>query len=251
MGDILDDLTKAVPAVLALGAVLVYGLLILAYSQFYTELGVRPSEVGLQYGPGIGGIAGVAIVLLVGSAIIWSLYAAFAVIRAAVRRPRVAAPDAQTSRRSGRAKLKELAELWPDHLRDRRAVAGRVITIILAVSVVFGLYMLIVADRQADTVKEGGVIEPWRFLFGVEVLAVRADPAEVQILSRGSTDAQLPPVRLPVGDLFYLGRSDGMVVLYEAGQRGEQHVWHLPTSAVSVRASNCETKHSRTDPLCD
>jgi hypothetical protein len=229
----------------------VYGLLILAYSQFYTELGVRPSEVGLQYGPGIGGIAGVAIVLLVGSATTWILYAAFELVMAAVRRPRGAAPDAQPSRRGGRAKLRELADLWPDHLRDRRAIAGRVITIILAVSLVFGFYMLIVADRQADTVKEGGVIEPWRFLFGVEVLAVRADPATVQTISRGSTDSQPPLMRLPADDLFYLGRSDGMVVMYEAGQRGEQHVWHLPASGVSVRASNCETKHSATDPLCN
>ena len=64
--------------------------------------------------------------------------------------------------------------------------------------------MLIVADRHADTVKEGGVIEPWRFLFGVEVLAVRADPATVQTISRGSTDSQPPLMRLPADDLFYL-----------------------------------------------
>ena len=50
-----------------------------------------------------------------------SLYAAFELVRAAVRRPRGAAPDARPSRRGGRAKLRELADLWPDHLRDRRA----------------------------------------------------------------------------------------------------------------------------------
>jgi hypothetical protein len=127
----------------------------------------------------------------------------------------------------------------------------RLISIILAVSVVFGFYMLIVADEQADTVKEGGVIEPWRFLFGIEILALRADPATVQAANRGSAGPELPLVRLPPRDLFYLGRSSGMVVLYEAGQRGEQHVWHLPASAVSVRASNCETKRSGKDPLCD
>jgi hypothetical protein len=228
----------------------VYGLLILAYSQFYTELGVRPSEVGLQYGPGIGGIAGVAVVLLFSSAAVCIVYVAFELARAAVRRPRRARRNPQTRGGNADSKIERLANLWPDHLRDRRAIGGRVITIILAVSLAFGLYMLTVADKRADTVKEGEVIEPWRFWFGVEILTVRADPAAVQLVSRGRTDSQLPPVRLPAGDLFYLGRSDGMVVLYKAGQQGKQRVWHLPASAVSVRASNCETKHSAKDPLC-
>jgi hypothetical protein len=228
----------------------VYGLLILAYSQFYAELGVRPSEVGLQYGPGIGGIAGVAIVLVLASAGVCILYAAVELARSAFRRPPRPAPHRRAAG-DGRTKVEELWALWPDHLRDRRTIAVRVIVITLTVSLVFGSYMLVVADRQADTVKEGGVIEPWRFLFGIEVLGVRADPAAVQPVSRSRTDAEPAPRRLPVGDLFYLGRSDGTVVLYEAGRKGEQHVWHLPASAISVRASNCETKHSARDPLCD
>jgi hypothetical protein len=59
-----ETLLKSAPVAFALGGAAVYGLLTIAYSKFYSELGVRPSEVGLEFGPGLGGIAGVTIVLV-------------------------------------------------------------------------------------------------------------------------------------------------------------------------------------------
>jgi hypothetical protein len=53
------------PVGVALGAGVVYGLLILAYSEFYKELGVRPADVGLDYGRGLGGAAGLALLAVV------------------------------------------------------------------------------------------------------------------------------------------------------------------------------------------
>jgi hypothetical protein len=57
-------LVDGVPAALALGALTVYGVLIAGYSQFYAELGVRPTEVGLVFAPALGGIAGTTVVLV-------------------------------------------------------------------------------------------------------------------------------------------------------------------------------------------
>src|SRR5919106_5359470 len=60
-----DFALKAFPVGVALGAGAVYGLLILAYSEFYKELGVRPADVGLDYGRGLGGAAGLALFAVV------------------------------------------------------------------------------------------------------------------------------------------------------------------------------------------
>lgn len=37
-----------IPAIVAVGAALAYGVLILSYSEFYAEPGVRPGDVGLE-----------------------------------------------------------------------------------------------------------------------------------------------------------------------------------------------------------
>jgi hypothetical protein len=60
----LGDIGSLTPAIVAVGAALVYGLLIVPYSEFYAELGVRPSEVGLELGPGLGGIVGIAVLVI-------------------------------------------------------------------------------------------------------------------------------------------------------------------------------------------
>ncbi|HEV2061050.1 MAG TPA: hypothetical protein VGR11_16990, partial [Solirubrobacteraceae bacterium] len=70
------DVGSLIPAIVAVGAALGYGVLILSYSEFYAELGVRPGDVGLEFGPGLGGIAGVAVLLIGGGAAAGFLYVA-------------------------------------------------------------------------------------------------------------------------------------------------------------------------------
>src|SRR5690349_7173458 len=60
---------QRVAAVVALGGVLVFGVLLLAYAQFYRELGVSLNDVGVEYGKALGGAAGLTIVGLLSTPI--------------------------------------------------------------------------------------------------------------------------------------------------------------------------------------
>ena len=149
--NVLEEIARALPAAFAVGAALVYGLLILAYSEFYSELGVRPSEVGLQYGPGVGGIAGVAIVVVI--VVVMSLLLFFVGRRA-------------------------YARLAPEKLPRRRSPVSVLMVSLVVVSVcvlVAGLFAR-AANTRADRVKQGLPVEPVR-IAGIELLSVRADLA--------------------------------------------------------------------------
>ena len=61
---------RRVTAAVALGGVLIFGALLLAYGQFYRELGVSLSDVGVEYGKALGGAAGLTIVLLISTTVI-------------------------------------------------------------------------------------------------------------------------------------------------------------------------------------
>jgi hypothetical protein len=218
--NVLQEIAGALPAALAVGAALVYGLLILAYSEFYSELGVRPSEVGLQYGPGIGGIAGVAIIVVL--VVVASLLVFFAA--RSVYRNRV-----------------------PKELRRARSPV-LVLTICLVVSLFcIGVAMLFTraANTRADQVKQGLPVEPVR-IFGLEFLSVRADLANVKATNLNA--APTPVLKKLRGreKLLYLGRTSSTLVLYDANA---QSSWHVPASAVAVRVANCETRRA-TDPDC-
>jgi len=218
--NVVEEVTSALPAALALGAALVYGLLILAYSEFYSELGVRPSEVGLQYGPGVGGIAGVAIVLLV--VVVISLLL-FVIVRRAF--PRIAAKESE----EGRSPL------------FLATVCLVVVSVCISVAALFAR----AANSRADRVKLGLPVEPVR-IAGIELLSVRADLAEVtptDLNARPSSGLEHLRGR---EKLLYLGRNSGTLVLYDANT---QSSWHVPASALAVRVANCETRHA-TDPDC-
>jgi hypothetical protein len=66
------DQAQKVTAVLALGGVLIFGALLLAYGQFYRELGVSLNDVGVEYGEALGGAAGLTIVLLISTTVVAS-----------------------------------------------------------------------------------------------------------------------------------------------------------------------------------
>jgi hypothetical protein len=215
------DIVAALPAALAVGAAAVYGLLIVSYSQFYSELGVRPSEVGLEYGPGLGGIAGIAITLLilVGAAtlVAWLLV-----------------------RRLSGSPIGRRYSKW--------LVAFLIVYMCLGLVILFSN----AANERADQAKNGNPVEPIEIL-GVELLALRADRARVVLVDPKAEQTQaygqLKTAREPKDrkKLLYLGRSGGTLVVYEVDR---QSVWHLPASSFAVRALNCETTLPGRDPAC-
>lgn len=218
---VLEDISGALPAVLAVGAALVYGLLIVAYSEFYSELGVRPSDVGLQYGPGIGGIAGVALLLVIAAAISLILFVA-------VRRIVEALTGTELARRGRRVVI---------------AASAAVLVVCLLGAVGFAMW----ANDRADDVKAGKVVEPYRFL-GIELLSVRADLVHVK--PTGSTadgGSVLAGLHRRQKRLRYLGRNAGTLVFYDTKM---QSSWHVPASMLAVHVANCETQRAEF-PRCD
>lgn len=218
--NVLEEIARALPAAFAVGAALVYGLLILAYSEFYSELGVRPSEVGLQYGPGVGGIAGVAIVVVI--VVVMSLLLFFVGRRA-------------------------YARLAPEKLPRRRSPVSVLMVSLVVVSVcvlVAGLFAR-AANTRADRVKQGLPVEPVR-IAGIELLSVRADLAHVKPTDRNAARSSGLEKLRGRDKLLYLGRTSSTLVLYDANS---QNSWHVPASAVAVRVANCETQRA-TDPGC-
>ena len=243
-----EALSKGVPLALTVGAVLVYGLVTLAYSQFYDELGVRPSEVGLQYGQGLSGIPGVAVVVIGASVILFALFVLILVIVAVLRRvTRVIRPSGPKKGEKTLGHPPKHESVWPLWLAKPRAIWLTAVSIVGVVTLLALVTFLQRANSQADDVKRGEFVEPLRKL-GIEILSFRADPARVVPLA---PERDPPSIldrlsKVPRG-LFYLGRSGGTVVIYDSRS---QHVWQIPSSSVTVEESNCETKKSRNDVLC-
>jgi hypothetical protein len=73
------DVLSDAAGVIAVIGVMVYGLLAAAYDKFYSELGLTPADVGVQYGKTLGGAAALAVLasLLIGllSLTVWAILA--------------------------------------------------------------------------------------------------------------------------------------------------------------------------------
>jgi hypothetical protein len=218
------DQAEKLSRIVALGGVLVYGVLLLAYEQFYRELGVGLSDVGVEYGKALGGAAGLTIVLLVLTAVLVGILHLI-----------VAAVFLFTGRRDGRN-----------------------LSFVLAFVATFGLLVLIAAlllphwaTARADAVKKGHPIQPlrlppWGHSLRVVILAIRADPAEVQLTQGERASTLRTTVEGLKKPLFYLGEAKGQTVLYEADT---QRAIFIPSSLVVLQTSNCET-HRSPDRIC-
>jgi hypothetical protein len=102
------------------------------------------------------------------------------------------------------------------------------------------------ANTRADDVKKGRPVEPLRIGPGLrdfiplEVLDVHADPV-LAIASLRSGEGVPPRLEdaQKDGHLFYIGRSTGSAVLYDART---QHSFVVPATSLVFELSNCETK---------
>lgn len=219
---------------LALAGLAVYGILVLAYSEFFQELGINPADVGVDYGKTLGGAAGLALV-----ATIVVLVAAAWLVRGAIGK--LLQPDREP-----------LTGAWLTQ-----------ITVAIATAVLLASLILLhnKADSYADRIKSGRRVEPYRLskiplLNDIELLAIRSEPAIVRPIQRRRT---LPKCgRENAGRsaleklacrsrLLYLGQSKGVTVVYDPIQ---QRALYIPTAAALVATVNCETRRAQHFRLC-
>jgi hypothetical protein len=209
----LKDLGALIPATVAIGAALVYGVLIVSYSEFYAELGIRPGDVGLELGPGLGGIVGVAVLLLVAMALL-------CVYLYAVSR-------------------------WLARGQRTRFVVSFIVGVLLAVVVI--AWLLNGAARDAAARARAGTPVGPLTLLGLEVVALRADRAELHPADPKAADAAAYLALRDEERLMYLGRFGTSLVLYDPEQ---QSSWQVPASMFTVRTLNCDRNVEGRDPAC-
>lgn len=205
-----QTIATVVTAVVAIGGLLLYALLSTLYGQFYGSLGIDPGEVGLTYANTISGASGLVLIVAVSATVITCLgwYA----------------------------------------LRSKER-AGGVLGILSAVAVA-SLGALILTGMQASdvgpaaAVKSGEPVRPAQ-LGPFVMLPIHADPATVSAI--GKPPEQTKAIDALAGrTLFYLGRSNGVVVLYDSDSH---QVLHLPEAVIVLTIKNCETRKSA-DPIC-
>jgi hypothetical protein len=209
------------PALLAASAVVLYGYLAIAYENFYRNLGVDPSDVGLSYTGILARSVGFVVSCLLALLLVFLPILSFI------------APEAERQRNPGRV--------------------GGIIALAAMLFLLGLVNPLLDASDAAIDVRAGKPAGPIRFaglLGGVTpgpalvVLAIRGDPATVEPAGK---PGDAPAVALLQSRrLLYLGQSSGTAVLYDA--TGQQAVY-LPTGSVILHVSNCTTKRSP-DPVC-
>jgi len=200
------DQAQKITALVALAGVLIFGVLLLAYGQFYRELGVSLNDVGVEYGKALGGAAGLTIVLLFATGI-------------------VAAVVWFAAGRVGR------------HVSVVPTMFGTFALLALIAAVGLPRW----ANARASAVKHGKPVESVRIL-GVEILSVRAAPAVVQIAQGDQASELSKSVRALEQPLFYLGQGRGQVILYD---QPKQQAIFIPQNLVALlRVTNCETHRS-------
>jgi MFS family permease len=259
------DLPSAALGAVAVIGVLVYGLLAAAYDKFYSELGLTPADVGVQYGKTLGGAAALAVLasILVGALtllILWLNRVQRASQR--VRRVRrlfaplvlvivVAASLVAYLTRGLLAALTVAAAvalisysiLFEEREQWRLGMAiGAAITVSWFILAAF---MAHEADITADKVKDGFWVEP-PGSGGLVILSVRAMPIELS--SAGTTPEDQRFVQdVREHRLLFLGQSNGQLVVYDATA---QEALILPAADFRAPIINCETVRQQ-DSRCN
>jgi hypothetical protein len=201
-------------AILAVGAVVVYGYLSICYEVFYGHLGVNPADVGLSYAGTLARSAGFVVAFLTGAVLLFPLLP-FA-------RPNSPPPG-----------------------NVRRKLGLLILAFALALVSAVGLSS---AQAAASKVEAGKPVNPpdieGPIPIPLVVLAIHADPATVEPTGkRGDSPAA---ERLRGRELLYLGQSDGTMVLYDAAARRAVYV---PASSIILHVADCDAKPPP-DPAC-
>jgi hypothetical protein len=209
-------------SLLAISAILGYIILRLAYGQFYSGLGVDPSDVGLGYANTIANSADFLLYAILS-------YVVIAAIAAVVVGVLTFIVDRDFRRWRERFKHTILSSV------------PRVLMLLLLASFVRFLY---IGTANAQAVREGRPVAYNRigpFLVG---LGAGAQPAVVRPTGKPSETRSI--AQLSGRTLFYLGKADGIAVLYDVKS---QSAIYVPLSAAVIEVSNCRVAEP-VDPIC-
>jgi hypothetical protein len=217
----------ALPPVLALVAVLLYGYLSIAYDQFYRRLGVDLSDVGLSYTGVLARSSGFVVAYLLGVALLVGLVV------------------------TSRLHVDQRRRLDPAKAaRDARLLGAvtAVVALLLAATLVFPLVDAGNAAHKAQVgipvgpVRQRGYLGP---ISELPIVAIRADLATVEPAGKPG-DAPAAD-RLRGSHLLYLGQSGGTVVLYDPAV---QQAVYVPAASIILRVLNCDGALASKLPDC-
>ena len=227
-----QDVVGHLPAVLALGGVLVYAYLSIGYELFYSRLGVDANDVGLSYAGVLAHAVGFVVVYLF---ILTALYAGIVLAKVDLARQR-GERDQQRGKK-------------PAASRPRPSFVATMAVVLLAIFIVNSLrYPLLDAGDAARDVQTGRPVSPIRYagesnsplpIPRLPLLAIHADPATVE--PAGKPGDAPAAERLHGRELLYLGRAHGTVVLYDPDPAVQQAVY-VPASSIILRVSNCNAE---------
>jgi len=259
-----DVLSASVGAIAVIG-VMVYGLLAAAYDKFYSELGLTPADVGVQYGKTLGGAAALAILasLLMGLLLLL-IWAILTVTQRLTRRTRwelvafigavllVACVAIGLTRGwlavlpLGAASVLILFGLIA-RFNERWRVAMAIVAAVALSWLILATLVAHEADKTADRVKDGYWVEP-PGSGGLIIFSVRAMPV-VQLSYAGSSDEDQEFTQsVSQHRLLFLGQSNSQLVIYDAT---DQVSLILPAAQFRAPILNCETIRQEKSSLCD
>lgn len=197
-----------------------YGVLRFAYGIFYRKLGTTPEEVGLSYSD----ILSQSIVGLAGY-LVWN-----AGVVLALTAITVGPWWALHRRKSSADQMKHPLERYVARIAAASCSVAALATLVL---------IPVVANSRADDIIGGFQTSPVAF-GAFEVLPLRADPAVAT-----STSREMRPLLDQC--VLYLGRSDGLVVLFDPN---EQETIRVPTSSTAVRVLTWSIGLTTDEPPC-
>jgi hypothetical protein len=204
---------------LVTAAVLVYGLLSLAYERFYQALRIRPGDVGLTFGTTLSRSAGFIVVLAIAGTLV-----------AVATRLLLAGPRRRLHAQVDRAQ--------PFHnSRDFVIMLGCGVTVALLAVYTAAAISSSAASYTAKATaaaQSGHPVRPLQ-LYGLPLLAIQADSAVVWPTNKART---LPGIwDLHDRPVLYLGQTEGMAVLYDPGHG---RVVYAPMSLIVMHINDCD-----------
>jgi hypothetical protein len=216
------DTLGHLPAILAVGAVVLYAHLSICYDRFYRGLGVDPADVGLSYSGTLARSVGFVVVNLMFLGLV-ALEGAW---------------------------LTRTLRFRPTDRRIRLISTVNAFTLVLAgVYLFLGLLEPYVdAGRATNAVKAGRPVAPVataRIPFPTPpILAIHADPTSIEPSGKPGDSPAVD--RLQGRKLLYLGQSGGTVILYDADV---DRAAYVPAGSIILHVANCDAKPPP-DPAC-
>lgn len=220
----LKTLVKIVRAVLPASVLILATVLVSVSGQFYELLGVNPNDVGLGFDVKV--LTSSPGMVLLGLLLLGYLMAL--VLFALARRP-----SAEQPHRTLKALMKELEEWLTRPAARIFTMTALSLGLVVVVVQAYGILQTN-ATHEARLVKQGSAVKPYRFL-GFVMIPIHAEPAFADWT--GDSNASSISEELKDRSMMYLGRANGIIVLYDYL---DQEAIFVQESSVVLRVMNCE-----------